>query len=56
MKKLAIVLLNDYWHPAQSIEPLLPMIFDEKEWIVRVTEDPNYVGAHMMPPDLVMNF
>ena len=30
MKKLAIVLLNDYWHPAQSIEPLLPMIFDEK--------------------------
>ena len=56
MKKFAIVLLNDYWHPAQSIEPLLPMIFDEKEWIVRVTEDPNYIGAHMMPPDLVMNF
>ena len=56
MKKRAIVLLHDYWHPAETIEPLLPMIFDEKEWIVRVTEDPNYIGAHMMPPDLVMNF
>ena len=56
MKKRAIVLLHDYWHPAETIEPLLPMIFDEKEWIVRVTDDPNYIGAHMSPPDLVVNF
>ena len=41
MKKNAIVLLGDYWHPAETIEPLLPMIFDEKEWNVKVTDDPN---------------
>lgn len=56
MKKQAIVLLHDYWHPAHTIEPLLPLIFDEKEWHVKVTDDPNYIGATMMAPDLVMNF
>ena len=44
MKKNAIVLLGDYWHPAETIEPLLPMIFDEKEWNVKVTDDPNYIA------------
>ena len=56
MKKNAIVLLGDYWHPAETIEPLLPMIFDEKEWNVKVTDDPNYIGATMVAPDLIMNF
>ena len=29
MKKNAIVLLGDYWHPAETIEPLLPMILSK---------------------------
>ncbi len=56
MKKTAIVLLHDYWHPGNTIEPLLPLIFDEKEWLVKVTEDPNYIGATMIAPDLIVNF
>ncbi len=56
MKKYVIVLLHDYWHHAETIEPLLPLIFDEKEWFVKVTDDPNYIGASFTPPDLVVNF
>ena len=56
MKKNAIVLLDDYWHPADTILPLLKLLFDEKEWFVKVTDDPNYIGATQTPPDLVMNF
>jgi len=56
MKKNAVVLLHDYWHPAHTIEPLLPLIFDEKEWFVKVTDDPNYIGAMFDPPHLVINF
>ena len=56
MKKNAIVLLDDYWHPEDTILPLLPLIFDEKEWFVKVTEDPNYIGATNIAPDLIMNF
>lgn len=56
MKKTAIVLIGDYWHPAETIEPLLPLLFDEKDWFVHVTDDPNYIGAQHRAPDLIMNF
>ena len=56
MKKNAIVLLHDYWHPGDTIEPLLPLIFDEKEWFVKVTDDPNYIGSLFVAPDLIINF
>lgn len=56
MKKNAIVLLHDYLHHADTIEPLLPLIFDEKEWFVKVTDDPNYIGAMFDAPDLIVNF
>ena len=45
MKKYAIVLLDDYWHPADTILPLLPKILPDSELIVRVTVDPNFIGA-----------
>lgn len=56
MKKYAVILLDDYWHPAHTIEPLLSKMFDEKEWNLRVTRDPNYIGALFMAPDLIVNF
>ena len=56
MKKYAIVLLDDYWHPADTILPLLPKILPDSEWNVRVTDDPNYIGAVSAAPDLLMNF
>ena len=56
MKKNAVVLLHDYWHPAETIEPLLPLIFDEKQWFVKVVDDPNYIGALMSQPDVILNF
>ena len=56
MKKNAIVLLHDYWHHGDTIKPLLPLIFDEKEWFVKVTDDPNYIGSLFVAPDLIINF
>ena len=38
MKKKVLVLTGDYWHPTDSITPVLGEIFDEKEWDVTVTE------------------
>ena len=52
MKKYAIVLLDDYWHPADTILPLLPKILPDSEWNVRVTDDPNYIGAVSAAPDV----
>ncbi len=56
MKKYAIVLLDDYWHPAHTIEPILPQILPDQDWNVHVTSDPNYLGALFMAPDLILNF
>lgn len=56
MKKYAVVLLDDYWHPADTILPVLPKILPDSEWNVRVTDNPNYIGALFLPPDLIMNF
>lgn len=56
MRQKAIVLLDDYWHPRKTIEPLLPLILPSESWNVRVIDDPNYLGALHMPPDLIVNF
>lgn len=55
-KKFAVILWDDYWHPADTIAPLLPLIFDEKQWNLRITDDANYIGALEIAPDIVMNF
>ena len=56
MKKTVIVLLDDYWHPRNTIEPLLRELFPEKDYFLRVTDDPNYPTAYFTPPDLLVNF
>ena len=56
MKKTVFVLLNDYWHPRATIEPLVEKLFPEKDWFLRVTDDPNYPTAYFKMPDLLVNF
>lgn len=55
MKKKVLVLTGDYWHPTDSITPVLGGIFDEKEWDVTVTENPKDLSAEDAP-DLFVSF
>ena len=52
MKKV-IVLLGDYWHPRQSIEPMLDMLFPKDKWELTVTENPEVLISDETPNLLV---
>ena len=54
MKKV-IVLLGDYWHPRQSIEPMLDMLFPKDKWELTVTENPEVLISDETP-DLLVSF
>jgi len=56
MKKTVFVLLHDYWHPRNTIEPLLKELFPADKYFLTVTEDPNYPTAYFKAPDLLVNF
>ena len=45
MKKKVLVLTGDYWHPTDSITPVLGSIFDESKWDMIVTENPKELSA-----------
>lgn len=55
MKKKVLVLTGDYWHPTDSITPVLGSIFDESKWELTVTEDPSRLIAENAP-DLFVSF
>jgi type 1 glutamine amidotransferase len=55
-KKEVLVLLDDYWHPRQTIEPALPALLDAGRFAVQVTDDPNALTALQQAPDLLINF
>lgn len=54
MKKV-IVLLGDYWHPRNSIEPMLDMLFSKDKWHMTITEDPEIMKSNDIP-DLFVSF
>ena len=55
MKKKVLVLTGDYWHPTDSITPVLGSIFDESKWDMIVTENPKELSAENAP-DLFISF
>lgn len=54
MKK-ALILLHDYWHPRESIEPALESIFQKDRWEISVSDDPNVLYDTEIP-DLFVTF
>lgn len=56
MKKQALVLLDDYWHRRDSIEPVLPSLFPDGMWDVTVEQDPDALFSREKSPDLFVSF
>lgn len=54
MKKVTI-LLHDYWHPRNTIEPMLDMVFAKDKWDITVTQDPKELITGEVP-DLFVSF
>lgn len=54
MKKVT-VLLHDYWHPRESIEPMLNKLFPQDKWDMIVTADPEILKNGNVP-DLFVSF
>lgn len=54
MKKVT-VLLHDYWHPRESIEPMLEKLFPVDRWDMTVTADPETLKSDDVP-DLLVSF
>lgn len=53
--KNVMVLLNDYWHPRNSIEPVLDRLFPKDKWNMTITEEPkDLVNGNV--PDLLVSF
>ena len=56
MKKTVLVLLDDYWHRRETIEPALPLLFPQDMWDVEVAQDPDALPARNPSPDLFVSF
>lgn len=56
MKKEVLVLLNDYWHRRESIEPVLPSLFPADVWNVTVSQNPDALTRCEKAPDLFVSF
>ncbi len=54
MKK-ALFLTGDYWHHADTIEPLTDILFDKEHWQVTFTEDPKEL-LNSTSWDLILSF
>lgn len=54
--KSVFFLAGDYWHPAETIQPLVSKLFPEDEWDVLFTEDPEKFLTLGRTPDLVVSF
>lgn len=56
MKKNVLVLIGDYWHPSDTIKPLIELMFSNAEWDVKVTENPNELLGYNHAPHLFVSF
>ncbi len=54
MKKV-LFLTGDYWHHADTIQPLVDVLFDKETWQVTFTEDPKELFADQTW-DLILSF
>lgn len=54
MKKV-MVLLHDYWHPRETIEPMLGLVFPKGRWDMTVTENAQDL-LNGEVPDLFVSF
>lgn len=55
MKKKVLVLYGDYWHPSETIKPLIELMFPSSEWDVTATEDPDMLLCSPAP-ELFVSF
>lgn len=57
MNKLSVlVLVDDYWHPASSIKPLMPLLFPDSEYEVCFTTNPEELLKCENNLDLFVSF
>lgn len=55
-KKSVLILVDDYWHPKASIEPLVPLLFPADTWNAYLTTDPEELVKCDNVPDLFVSF
>lgn len=55
MKKNVMIVVGDYWHHKETIDPLIPLLFDD-EWNVNYTANPNELLSFKEPLDLFVSF
>lgn len=56
MKNTALVLTGDYWHPTNTITPVIGHILPEDKWDVQMTENPTEFLDLKESPDLLVTF
>ncbi len=56
MKNTALILTGDYWHPTDTVTPVIGHMLPDDKWEVRITEDPaEFLDTHIAP-DLLITF
>lgn len=56
MKKTALILTGDYWHPTDTITPIIELMLPENKWELQMTENPNDFLKLKETPDLFVTF
>lgn len=56
MKKNALILTGDYWHPTDTITPIIGLMLPENKWEIQMTENPNDFLKLKETPDLLVTF
>ena len=54
--KTVLFLVGDYWHHAETIQPLAAKLFPEENWNVTFTENPKELLTMSEAPDLIVSF
>ena len=56
MKNTALILTGDYWHPTDTITPVIGLMLPDEKWDVEMTEDPAEFLNKPISPDLLVTF
>ena len=56
MKNTALILTGDYWHPTDTIMPVIGHMLPNEKWDVEMTEDPAEFLNKPISPDLLVTF
>lgn len=56
MKKTVLILTGDYWHPTNTITPIIGHMLPEDKWDVQMTENPAEFLELQKSPDLLVTF